>query len=124
MVGAALAVSDCPQSAQYRAVGGFRCPHPAQSTASPVPQLVQNLATGSLTKLQVGHFMSAPIRPQIRQPFRRPWPRGGPNSKVEKLTGIEGYRLRVGDWRVVSTLRQEILTVIVIEVGHRREVYE
>lgn len=47
-----------------------------------------------------------------------------PNNNVKKLTGIEGYRLRVGDWRVVYTLRQEILTVIVIKVGHRREVYE
>jgi mRNA interferase RelE/StbE len=40
------------------------------------------------------------------------------------LTGIEGYRLRVGDWRVVYTLKHEILTVVVIGVGHRREIYE
>jgi mRNA interferase RelE/StbE len=47
-----------------------------------------------------------------------------PNNNVKKLTGIEGYRLRVGDWRVVYTLKHEILTVIVIRVGHRREIYE
>jgi mRNA interferase RelE/StbE len=46
-----------------------------------------------------------------------------PNNNVKKLTGIEGYRLRVGDWRVVYTLKHEILTVIVIRVGHRREIY-
>jgi mRNA interferase RelE/StbE len=47
-----------------------------------------------------------------------------PNNNVKKLTGIEGCRLRVGDWRVVCTLKHEILTVIVIRGGHRREIYE
>lgn len=47
-----------------------------------------------------------------------------PNNNVKKLTGVEGYRLRVGDWRVVYTLKHQQLTVIVIRVGHRSEVYE
>jgi mRNA interferase RelE/StbE len=47
-----------------------------------------------------------------------------PNNNVKKLTGIEGYRLRVGDWRIVYTLRHEVLTIIVVRVGHRREVYQ
>jgi len=47
-----------------------------------------------------------------------------PNNNVKKLTGIEGYRLRVGDWRVIYMLKQQILTIIVIRVGHRSEVYE
>jgi mRNA interferase RelE/StbE len=47
-----------------------------------------------------------------------------PNNNVKKLSGIEGYRLRVGDWRVIFTLRQEILTVVVIRIGHRREIYQ
>ncbi len=47
-----------------------------------------------------------------------------PNNNARKLTGIEGYRLRVGDWRVVYTLKHEVLTVVVIRVGHRREIYE
>ncbi|MBM3537659.1 MAG: type II toxin-antitoxin system mRNA interferase toxin, RelE/StbE family [Alphaproteobacteria bacterium] len=47
-----------------------------------------------------------------------------PNNNVKKLTGIEGYRLRVGDWRVVYTLKHQKLTVIVIRIGHRSEVYE
>jgi hypothetical protein len=33
------------------------------------------------------------------------------------------YRLRVGDWRVVYTLRDDVLVVLVLRVGHRREVY-
>lgn len=45
------------------------------------------------------------------------------NSNVKKLAGIEGYRLRVGDWRVIYTLKREILTVVIVRVGNRREVY-
>jgi mRNA interferase RelE/StbE len=33
------------------------------------------------------------------------------------------YRLRVGDWRVVYALRADVLVVLVLRVGHRREVY-
>jgi mRNA interferase RelE/StbE len=47
-----------------------------------------------------------------------------PNNNVKKLVGIEGYRLRVGDWRILYTLRHEVLTVVVVRVGHRREIYQ
>ncbi len=47
-----------------------------------------------------------------------------PNNSVKKLAGIEGYRLRIGDWRVIFTLKHQTLTVIVVRVGHRREVYK
>jgi len=33
------------------------------------------------------------------------------------------YRLRVGDWRIVYALRDDVLVVLVLRVGHRREVY-
>lgn len=43
---------------------------------------------------------------------------------VEKLTGLEDvYRARVGDWRIVYAIRDQELVVIVIRIGHRREVY-
>lgn len=47
-----------------------------------------------------------------------------PNNSVKKLVGVDGYRLRVGDWRVIYTLRHKTLTVVVVRVGHRREVYK
>ena len=47
-----------------------------------------------------------------------------PNNNVKKLTGVAGYRLRVGDWRVIYTLKQQILTVTVVRIGHRSEIYE
>ncbi len=45
------------------------------------------------------------------------------NNNVTKLSGVDGFRLRVGEWRVVYTLKDSILTVVVIRIGHRSEVY-
>lgn len=45
------------------------------------------------------------------------------NNNGTKLVGVDGYRLRVGDWRVVYTLRRRVLTVIVIRIGHRSDIY-
>lgn len=43
---------------------------------------------------------------------------------VEKLAGAEGlYRVRVGDHRVVYTIRDDVLLVLVVRIGHRGEVY-
>jgi len=48
-------------------------------------------------------------------------PRTMPNVKT--LQGQPGYRLRVGDWRVIYTLKDDVLTVLVIRIAHRREAY-
>lgn len=42
---------------------------------------------------------------------------------VTRLAGADEYRLHVGDWRVVYTLCDDVLTVLVIRIAHRREVY-
>jgi mRNA interferase RelE/StbE len=33
------------------------------------------------------------------------------------------YRIRIGDYRVVYQIRDEVLLVLVVEVGHRSQVY-
>jgi mRNA interferase RelE/StbE len=45
----------------------------------------------------------------------------GPGRK--KLKGTDFWRIRVGDYRVVYTVVQSMLLVVVIKIGHRREVY-
>jgi mRNA interferase RelE/StbE len=40
------------------------------------------------------------------------------------LGGRPGYRVRVGDYRIVYTVRDDTLVVVVVTLGHRREVYE
>lgn len=44
---------------------------------------------------------------------------------VKKLQAREGYRLRVGDWRVIYKLDEEtgMLVVIVIDIGPRGGIY-
>ena len=41
----------------------------------------------------------------------------------QKLTGEEKYRIRQGDYRVVYTIEDAIITVTVVRVAHRSEVY-
>ena len=45
-----------------------------------------------------------------------------PNAK--KLQGREGYRLRVGDWRVLYTIQSEKLVIVVLKVASRGEAYK
>lgn len=40
-----------------------------------------------------------------------------------KLTGADLYRIRSGEIRVVYSIEDDRLIVIVIRVGHRRDVY-
>jgi len=47
-----------------------------------------------------------------------PRPQGG-----EKLTGQERYRVRQGRYRIVYSLQDEQLTVWIVQVGHRKDVY-
>jgi mRNA interferase RelE/StbE len=43
---------------------------------------------------------------------------------VKKLSGADRtYRIRVGDYRVVYEIEDDLLLVLVIRVAHRRDVY-
>lgn len=44
---------------------------------------------------------------------------------AELLTGLaDVWRVRVGDYRIVYTIKDDVLLVLVLRVGHRREVYK
>ena len=43
---------------------------------------------------------------------------------AKKLVGRDSYRLRVSDYRIVYSIHENILTVKIISVGHRREIYK
>jgi mRNA interferase RelE/StbE len=46
------------------------------------------------------------------------------HHKVEHLSGAKNlYRVRAGDYRVVFTIRDDVLIVLVVAVGHRKEIY-
>jgi mRNA interferase RelE/StbE len=40
------------------------------------------------------------------------------------LKGRPGRRVRIGDYRIIYTVADDVLLVVVVTLGHRREVYE
>jgi mRNA interferase RelE/StbE len=60
------------------------------------------------------------IRGKLDQLAQNPY---ASNPNVTKLQGRPGYRLRVGDWRVIYDLENDRLVILVLKVAPRREVY-
>jgi mRNA interferase RelE/StbE len=61
------------------------------------------------------------IRKEISELAFNPRPEG-----CKKLHGPDKcplYRIRCGDYRIVYTIKDKALLVLIIEVGHRREIY-
>jgi mRNA interferase RelE/StbE len=67
--------------------------------------------------------LDPPIRGRIEAAIdalsENPRPRG-----CKKLTGVDAWRIRVSDWRIVYSIADGALVVVVVKVGHRRDVYE
>ena len=60
------------------------------------------------------------IREKLDQLAQDPYTR---NPNVTKLQGRPGYRLRVGDWRVIYELEDDRLVIMVLKVAPRGGVY-
>ncbi|MGD0381923.1 MAG: type II toxin-antitoxin system RelE/ParE family toxin [Thermoguttaceae bacterium] len=63
-----------------------------------------------------------PYRDRIIQAIRElgvnPRPTG-----VKKLTGRNAWRIRISDYRIIYEIYDDKLVVVVITIGHRREIY-
>ena len=69
-------------------------------------------------------FIAKQPKPQrerlLRAIYRLPF-----MGDIKTMQGYEGfYRLRVGDYRVIYTVNDDVLLVRVIEVGNRGDVYK
>lgn len=42
----------------------------------------------------------------------------------KKLKGRQGFRVRIGDYRIIYNINDNILTVFILAIGNRRDVYE
>ena len=60
------------------------------------------------------------IREKLDQLAQDPY---APNLNLTKLQGRSGYRLRVGDWRVIYELEDDRLVILVLKVAPRGGVY-
>ncbi len=47
-----------------------------------------------------------------------------PESYITKLVGEEGYKFRVGDYRIIIDMDRGKLLILVIKIGHRRNIYK
>ena len=45
-------------------------------------------------------------------------------SNVKKLEGRSGYRLRIGDWRVIFEVHEDVLAIAVLKIAPRGGVYK
>ena len=60
------------------------------------------------------------IREKLDQIAKDPY---ATHTNVTRLQNRPGYRLRVGDWRVIYDIRKEELVILVLKVGSRGEIY-
>jgi mRNA interferase RelE/StbE len=51
-------------------------------------------------------------------------PRSHPNIKVLKGDFAGYYRYRIGDYRVIYSINDELVQVLVVAIAHRSEAYE
>jgi mRNA interferase RelE/StbE len=59
------------------------------------------------------------IKQRIDSLAENPYPSG-----IKKIEGEEElYRLRVGDYRILYQVKSKILLVLIVRIGHRRDVY-
>jgi mRNA interferase RelE/StbE len=69
---------------------------------------------------KLDRFTQTRVAKRLRALREDPRPRD-----VKKLSGgTDLYRVRVGDYRILYRIADERLIVVVIRIGHRRDVYE
>jgi mRNA interferase RelE/StbE len=42
---------------------------------------------------------------------------------VKKLADQQAWRIRVGDYRIIYEIHDQVLLIIVVDIGHRKEIY-
>ena len=42
---------------------------------------------------------------------------------IKKLIGMSGYRFRVGDYRVILDIDKNKLVILILKIGHRKNIY-
>lgn len=61
------------------------------------------------------------IRKKLEQLAANPF---AENLDVKKLQNRSGYRLRVGDWRVIYEVQKEQVLILVLKIAPRGDVYK
>lgn len=78
---------------------------------------IKRQAVKSLEKVNEPYYTN--IKEAIYNLANNPRPIG-----YKKLKGREGYRIRVADYRIIYEIFDAILLIDVIDLGHRKNIYE
>jgi len=73
------------------------------------------------TLLQLPKDKSRVVRQRLEQLAEDPFSK---NLNATKLQGRQGYRLRIGDWRVIYEIQNKELIILVIKIAKRGEIYK
>ncbi len=86
-----------------------------------MPWRIEYSADALMTLRRIPPNLARTIRTKIERLAADPL---APNNNVKALKGRPGYRLRVGDWRVIYSLRRDVLVVLVLAVAPRGRAYD
>lgn len=42
---------------------------------------------------------------------------------AKKLVGREGWRIRINNYRIIYIIKENISTILIINIGHRKDIY-
>ena len=70
--------------------------------------------------------LDKPIRTQIEKYLDRLSEIDDPRQRGKGLTGSRAgqWRYRVGDYRLICEIHDDVLVVLVLEIGHRSNIYK
>lgn len=63
----------------------------------------------------------ARIEERLKRIARDPYQ---PYANLKKLKNHSGYRLRVGDWRVIYEIEDDKLVILILKIASRGEIYK
>ena len=78
--------------------------------------ILRKRAVKALEKINEPYYTA--LKQAIYNLARNPRP-----QDCKKLKGRDGYRIRVADYRIIYDIFDDILTVDVIDLGHRKDIY-
>ncbi len=78
---------------------------------------IKKRAVKAIKKINEPYYSN--IKKALYQLADNPRPKG-----YKKLKGRDSYRIRVADYRIIYEVIDDVLLVDVIDLGHRKDIYE
>lgn len=83
--------------------------------------MTYSIALGTRARKEF-YKLSSDVQAHLAGPIndlqQNPRPQGS-----KKLSGLEGYRIRTGNYRILYTVDDKAMSIHIYRIGHRRDVY-